>query len=396
MKTMTEIKTAYQIAAAKGSIPEEHVNLLTLGTIAEVATVAFNKAYFGDKVWRQAQDDVRNTGDAAGALTESVIHAYERKAPDVMNLKHLSARESIIATTDLPSVLGRARDIAIRDTLAPEAESPLLAAATRRTATSFHTLRGVRYDGTTRLFEQPEATNVRYEPLEMTEDGYQISVWSRALGFTFQAATNDDVGYFAAQTAGFGRAARQNRIFVLLEAIFNEVARTTPTGTMPSGGTASAGGPTIANLEYVAQLLATRDSPEGESLGQALTRIAIPANWIGTANMTVNRQEVSANVPNPVYQTFGVDVERAMPRIAAAAPNGNALDWLAFDDSGSWLEFATLAGYEGGPQFFNKLPDVQETNVYGSFDNLTLAFKVQDILGAKVTNPDAVVRVAGA
>lgn len=396
MSNYSEIRHAFERAADRGTVPQEYVGVLTAGVIQETAVDAFAKTYYGPKLWSDAKDFVRNSANAAAEnaaqRTEEKILALEQGAKDVLNLKYISKREAVIATTDLPAILGRARDVSIRDSEGSSLESALMASAVKRTASNFQTMHGIRYDSGLGLFEQAEGANVRYEPIEVTTDGYNVRKFSRAIGFTFEASVNDDLQYFAAQSAALGFAARRNRIEVLLGAIRDQVARSTPSGAQASGGTAAAGGPTVANIEWAKKTLAA-GTPS-----RRMSAIAVPPAWEGVANISRGSTTLpggAAGSVNPVYNAFDLLIEELMAE-EFAKNGGNALDWLAFAASTPWLEFASLRGFEGGPIFQTKLPDVRESDTYGSFDNMTLAFKVLDVVAAKVTNPDAVLRVAGA
>lgn len=384
-----DIRHAFEMQAARGNLREEHISLMEAVTIAELATKAYGRAFYG-RVWDKAEADVEARRVAAETANEvdALIRKWEGLARDVANLPSTLARETIVTTLDLPAILGRARDITVRPAEEPvSTESALFNAANRATFENFRERQSIKQDlDLLGLFPQPEGTNVRYESFAWTEDAYAVAKYSRAIGWTWEAKVNDDLAGFLDQAAALGYAARLNRLRILFAAIIAATSRSTPTG--------GAGGPTIDNVEWARDQLATSTPPR--RLGQ----IAIPINWEGLARATRDNQFVPASNPaelNPVYQAFTVNVEELMPEILAAAPSGNALDWLAYDSAiGSWLEFAALRGFEGGPRIVFKLPDVRDTNELGSFDNMTDAMKIVDVVGAKVTEPSKVLRVAGA
>lgn len=386
----SEIQHAYENAAARGHSREEHVTLLTAVTIFELAAEAFGRAYYGRPLWNQATADVEARRAAvAGAEDQSdrIIERWTARAKDVNALQERLARETILTTLDLPAVLGRARDVVIQQAEEPfSTESPLFAAAAKTTRTDFRSRPSVRKElDALGLFPQPEGTNVRYQPFEWTEDEYAVGKYSRAIGWTYEARINDDLGSFLDQSAALGYAGRLTRIRTLAAAIIAATTRTAPTG--------GAGGPTIANLEWAREQLASSTPP------RRFGAVGIPINWEGLATAARDNQMEPGSSPavlNPVYQAFRVDVEEIIPLVLAEAPSGDALDWLAYDANvGAWLEFATLTGYEGGPRIAFKLPDTRETDL-GSFDNMTDAMKVVDVTGAKVIDPTRVLRVAGA
>lgn len=386
----SRIQHAYEMSAARGHAREEHVTLLTAVTIFELAAEAFGRAYYGRSHWGKAEDEVRARRDAvAGAANQvdTVLERWTRAAKDVGAMQERLARETILTTLDLPAVLGRARDLVIREAEEPfSTDSPLFAATPKVTATDFRPRRTVRKElDALGLFLQPEGTNVRYEPFEWSEDEYVVAKYSRAIGWTYEARVNDDLGQFLDQAAALGYAARLTRIRTLAAAIVAATTRTTPTG--------GAGGPTIENLEWARETLAGNVPP------RRFGRIGIPINWEGLATAARDNQMIPGSSPaelNPVFNAFTIDVEEVIPLVLGEAPGGDPLDWLAYDANiAAWLEFATLDGYQGGPRIAFKLPDTRETDL-GSFDNMTDAMKVVDVTGAKVIDPTRVLRIAGA
>lgn len=386
------IRHAFEMQAARGNLREEHIPLMEAVTISEMAADAFGRAFYGP-VWSKAKRDVearRLAQDAASGVDAS-IRKWEALAKDVQNLPSTLARETIITTLDLPAVLGRARDVVIQEAEEPvDTASPLLAASAKATRENFLPRATLKQDlDLMGLFKQPEGTNVRYEGFEWSEDEYVVDKYSRAIGWTWEARVNDDLAGFLQQASALGFAARLNRVRILFAAIVAGTTRTTPTGTG-----AGAGGPTIENVAFARAELADTAPP------RRLGAISIPVPWEGLAQATRDNQFIPASTPaelNPVYQTFSIGVEEIMPEVLADAVSGNALDWLAHDAAiPTWLEFATLRGFEGGPRIAFKLPDVRDTNELGSFDNMTDAMKVVDVIGAKVTDASRVIRIAGA
>jgi|GEM_PF-2295352 len=389
-----DTQRAFERMADRGRIKQEHVIPLTIAALMEQAAEAFGRAYYGD-TFNKAEDEVaarRAAVSGAQESTDRILQSWEARAKDIGQLGEQLARETIITSLDLPAVLGRARDLVIRNAEEPTTESALFNAAFKRTAQNFRPMSSLQKDvDSLGLFLQPEGTNVRYEGFTWSEDQYAIAKYSRAIGWTWEAQQDDDLQSFLDESAALGFAARLNRLKVLLLAIVAGTSRTTLTGTG-----AGAGGPTIANVEAARAALANSSPP------RRLGAIAVPVTWEGLANATRDNQFIPASNPaelNPVYSAFQVNVEEseAFTQIMAAAPNGNAADWLAYDANvSSWLEFAALRGFEGGPRIVFKLPDTRGVTDLGSFDNMTDAMKVVDTAGAKVTESSKVLRVAGA
>lgn len=390
-----DTQRAFERMADRGRIKQEHVVPLTIAALMEQGAEAFGRAFYGD-TFNKAEDEVaarRAAVSGAQDSTDRILQSWEARAKDIGVLSEQLARETIITSLDLPAVLGRARDLVIRGAEEPTTtESALFNAAFKRTAQNFRPMSSLQKNvDTLGLFLQPEYTNVRYEAFTWSEDQYAVAKYSRAIGWTWEAQQNDDTQTFLDESAALGFAARLNRLQVLLLAIVAGTSRTTLTGTG-----AGAGGPTIANVVAARAALANNSPP------RRLGAIAVPVTWEGLANATRDNQFVPASTPaelNPVYSAFQVNVEEseAFTQIMSAAPSGNAADWLAYDNNvSSWLEFAALRGFEGGPRIVFKLPDTRGVTDLGSFDNMTDAMKVVDTAGAKVTESSKVLRIAGA
>lgn len=394
------IRHAFEMQAARGNLRDEHVPLMEHITIAEMGIKAFGKAYFGD-VWAKAQADVENRRIASETANDVDRHIvkWERLAQDVMSLPTSLARETIVTTLDIPSTLGRARDLTIREAEQPAGlESALMTGSTKVTRNNFLKSGTImkEYD-LLGLFPQPENTNVRYEKFATSEAEYSVAKYSRAIGWTYEAKINDDLGSFLDQAAALGYSARLNRLRVIFEAIIDALTRTNPSGVQPgSGGTAAPGGPTIANIEWAIATLASSNP------GRRLGAIGIPVLWEALAKAARDNQYVPNSSPaviNPAYQGFAINVEELLASAMEAAPvakGAKATDWLAYDAQvGAWLDFATLTGYEASPRIVFKLPDVRDATDLGSFDNMTDAMKVVDVVGAKVTDTTRVLWAAG-
>jgi len=229
----------------------------------------------------------------------------------------------------------------------------------------------------------PEGTNVTYDAIERTPDSYAVTPYAVATGWTWEARQNDDLGTFLEDVRELGRRATRNRIQVLYAAIKAAVSQSTPTGTMPSGGTAAAGGPTIANIEWATTTLGSDN--------RVLGAVTVPAKWLALAKASASQQVVPASptVQNPVMG-FGINLERSL---GVGTPLHTAANWLAHEANiASWLEFAALDGFTGGARLVFKLPDTDARDL-GSFENMTEAVKIVDAVAAKVTDADSVLEI---
>lgn len=377
----SSIERVYDRLVAQGKLTERQAAHAGLVTIFEHATLAFLEGQYGEKIVAQAKDDVRAADDATR-------RAFERHAPDLTGLTRVLARESITTTLDLPAITGRARDIITRADRADEwLISPLLDGARKRTATDFRAIHGIsNVEAQKGLYPTPEGTNVTYDKIERETDAYSVIPYSVASGWTWEARQNDDLGTFLEDVRELGRRATRNRIHVILAAIAAATSEATPSGTMPSGGTAAAGGPTVANIEWATATLAADNRVFGA--------VTVPPKWNATAQASSRQPVIPATptVTNPV-QGFEVNLER---QLGVGTPLDTAGNWLAHEASiASWLEFAALDGFTGGARLVFKLPDTDARDL-GSFENMTEAVKIVDAVAAKVVDADAVIEVKNA
>jgi hypothetical protein len=390
-----QILHAYQLAEARGTIPEGHVNRLAVATVLAAGVTAFHRAYFGDKEWGKAVEDSRvakhESHELAMGLVENVLLSDVKPI-----LRQLGAVQT---TTDFPLALAQIRERVRRGSYNP-VESSFWQVATRRTAQDFKKLRGVRTDPFNRLPKRPEGTDVEYADFGSTEDGYQVANYELAVALTWEAWINDDISEFVTALANLGVAGRRTRGLVMFEAL-KAITRTTPSGANDEG-TAAAGGPTRANLVWAYQTLADQTNADGKPIPRLLTDIAVPAKWTITGRQALNSEftvlaggsgKSRESQNNAAFGLAQMNVEAMMAEVTAGT--STATDWLAYDRTQQFMEFAALRGYEGGPRTFTKMPDVVETDMEGSFDNKSIAVKVSDNVGAKVVDEKSVLLVAG-
>jgi hypothetical protein len=399
---ISEVRHAYELAAARGHIPQELVAKATVATILEAGAAAFHKAYFGNQAWNEAVEAARQSHGARAvshAAQEEALGFVEHLVSDIS--PSYRALGAVHTTTDFPLALAQVRDRVRRDSYNP-VESQVYGLARRRTANDFKALRGIRTDAFDRLKLRPEGTSVTYATFASTEDLYQIANYELAVGFTWEAWKNDDIGEFTIALANLGVAARRTRALITFEAIRAGTSRTT-LSVANVEGTPAAGGPTPANVVGAYELLAGQTNADGKPMPRVLTTFAVPAKWTVTGRQTINGQHVvtGANATrvrdNAAFGLANMLVEPMMAEVMGVGGGGNnAADWIAFDGTQEWLEFAALAGYEAGPRTFTKMPDVLETLDEGSFDKHELAVKMSDNVGAKIVDSKSVLRIAGA
>jgi len=377
----SSIERVYERLTAQGKLTERQAAYAALVTVFEHASIAFLEGQYGEKILATARDDVRSA-DATQR------RAFERAAPDVNGLARVMAREAITTTLDLPAITGRARDIVARTDRSDEfLISPLFDGARKRSATDFRLMYGISTAESSKgLYAVPEGTNVTYDAIERTPDSYAVTPYAVATGWTWEARQNDDLGTFLEDVRELGRRATRNRIQVLYAAVKAAVSQSTPSGTMPSGGTAAAGGPTIANIEWATTTLGSDN--------RVLGAVTVPAKWLALAKASASQQVVPASptVQNPVMG-FLINLERSL---GVGTPLHTTANWLAHEANiASWLEFAALDGFTGGARLVFKLPDTDARDL-GSFENMTEAVKIVDAVAAKVTDADAVLEIKAA
>lgn len=378
----SNIERVYDRLEAKGLLTERQARWAALVTVYEHATLAFLEGHFGDRILRQAKDDVRSMDKVE---RESLAKQH---APDVFDLQRVVARESITTTLDLPAITARARDIVARTDRSDEfLISPLFDGARKRTAADFRDIYGISNEESSKgLYPVPEGANVTYDKIERTTDKYAVVPYAVATGWTWEARENDDLGTFLEDVRELGRRAVRNRLHVIYAAINAALTEVTPSGVQPSGGTASAGGPTIANVEYATATLAADNRVFGA--------VTVPPKWLATAQMSSRSLVVptAPTVQNPVVG-FEVNLERSL---GVGSPLTRAGNWLAHEANiASWLEFAALDGFTGGARLVFKLPNTDAPDL-GSFENMTEAVKVVDAVAAAVTDEDAVLEIKNA
>lgn len=394
--SIREIHTKYQLAQARGHLPDDANTMqMTIATALAAGSAAFHQAYFGNKEWAKAMNDARTAAHERGELVGNLID--EALTQDIQPaLRRMGA---VHTSSDFPLALSQIRDRVRRRTFDPT-PSNLLQFARRRTATDFKRLRSIRQNPFISIPKRPEGTNVEYAEMGSTEDGYALANYELAVALTWEAWVNDDLDEFTTSLASLGIAASRTRGLVLINAIKSET-RQTPSGTNAEG-TAAAGGPTRANIVWAYQTLAEKTNSDSQPVPRLLSHVAVPAVQATTARQALNSEMVNeVGDVESRFSTrnaaFGMAELLVEPEMAVENPGSTAAgDWIAFDGRQEWLEFATLRGYEAGPKTFTRMPNVVETDMEGSFENKSIAVKVSDNIAAKVTDSDSVLLVASA
>jgi hypothetical protein len=392
---LSEIRYNYQRMADRGTIQESQVGAAMMMTVLAAGRKAFHEGYYGRKAWAEAVDSARKMKHESEELAGQMLESVNMEVG-----QHRHILEAAHTTTDFPLALAQIKDRVRRGSYNP-IESNISNIATPRTANDFKRLRGIRTDTFDRLKLRPEGASVEYASFGSTEDGYSVANYELGLPYTWESYVNDDIDEFITGLASLGIAARRTRGLITFEAIRDGTTRLTPSGTNGEG-TAAAGGPTPANMVWAHGRFSSATNAAGKPIARRLDNIYIPSAWEITAGATLRSEFiVTGNTARNVNRNaaFGLATQNNEPmmvEVMGAGGGGNVLDWIATDNSNSWLEFATLRGFEGGPRTFTSMPDVIESAELGSFDNHTFAVKVSDAIGAKVVDDKSVIRIAGA
>lgn len=375
--------------AMGGKIKEDHVDGLLINAIGRSVIESYTRGLLGDEVFEQASEDVSNLrygeNDTNAASVETAILAYESHEPSVRNsIKAPRFMESIMVASDLPAIVGRARELFIRDEEKYATSSFLTRSMTRRSVGNFHTINALKFDDDDKLYLTPEGENVKYDNFKASDDVYEIDKWTRAFGFTYEALVNDDIDSIRAHARKLGAIAQKNRVRALWDLFFTTINRQAPAG--------GAGLPTVANILW-AETQMTTASPAAYP-----TVLVVPPVARATAYQSLNSQEdpLLPGTANAAYGLAELVVDRSLQDASQRTAGADIRDWLVVDDSQPFMEFAALKGLEAGGIIRWKQPDVETWEDFLSFENLTSAFQVVDAFGAKITEPTQLLRIQGA
>lgn len=367
----------YQLAEAKGEIPEGTAGALTISTIMEAGLQAFHQAYFGNGIFAKVLSE-RAANHEANELTASLQEALLSDVRPVYRLI-----ESIHTTADFPQLLAQIRNRVLRKTYSP-IESGITGVATERDVNDFKPIRGYKFGNIDRLILRPEGTDVRYATIGLTDDLYVVANYERAIAYTWEAYVNDDLSVFTNALAELGNAARRTRIFVGFEALKQGLPQTVVGG--------APGGPTYARLREGVKAIATLKNDDGNVIGFRANKLMIPTQWEEDANDVFLAEFIQTGNGTPTRNSLkgrlDVMVERLMARILGD-------DYLIYDDQSPFLEMAYLTGFRAGPKTYTKEVDTIEHLDEGCFKNHTFDIKVGDVVGAKVVDTRGVTRVKG-
>lgn len=374
--------------ATNPALRGQDADRLTATFIAAACIKRFNEGFHGavfkDKLREGAE--LRVTNPAAYEAT------LARTAPLLSDLRGIQAELRVVETltsSDLTYALGTAREIE-RDRSANPFMTGLYNIVRRRTVTDLipvTTSSGVDLADPFLAF-RPEGTT--HKKTSWTGRTGQLSINNMELGFelTLEMLMGDKFNEFLDAQEELGRAAARTRAWVLVDAIRRDAERI----TIPTTGSQ---GPSLANITAIDAYLGYR-TIDGRDETRTLTDLYVPGQWRAVANTARNTQTTApqggasgpatqVNTTNPLYQAYDVHTEEILSRMDVSAYAGHAKsDYIAADRAAEPLEFATLAGYEGGARMLTRIADVVEFDSLGSFDRHLIEFKASDWTGAQV------------
>ena len=366
------IQRTYQtmlIQEAKGNIPEGKAFQLTLAICMEAAAAGFHKAFYGQESWAKAAESVRTDEKQGEEVVGCMTEAFLSDISSTQSVLRRHMREAQV-TTDFANVLGTVRNRIIREGYV-YGDSMLANMAESRPVSNFRLIEGVTIGNFDDLAEQAEAEDVEYATITTTEDGYRVSLRSKAVKFTYQLWKNDDIGLIMRMMKKGGEAARRSRHLVVAQAL------------LEGGVTNIAGqGIDVARLKAARQYQAELVDERKRATPRRITNILAPLS-VETDLLTVLNSEkiYAANdkpTANPIYKMAEPMIDEIWSEVAGKKV-------LFYNRNQELVEMAVLDDFRGGPLTITKLPDVGEHPDMGAFSDNTIHVKFCDAVGAKKT-----------
>lgn len=374
----------FQVAEARGEIPVGSSGSLTMATLLEAGVRAAMDGYYGRDAVNKAISDAR----AENRALEVADQLLDDVKPVVRVLQDTHT------STDFPLALANLRQRVLRGAYQGTAATwrNWLPARNIRTTPDFKQIRDLRLTEIAEPTLRPEGSDVQYASFGESESGYTVANYERAVRYTWEMYLNDEVGAFMRAMESLGRGASRVEQVVIFQAIAAGLARSTE-------GAVTAGAPTIDRVKAMRNALTQRQLTDsdgnatdyGFDLTDMLAGVTNRDALLQILNQTYEgaSNAAASAVPNVLAGAFTLHIERLWRRVL-----GN--DYVGFDREADWLEVSFLEGFQGGPRFYTQMPDVVESLNQGSFSNNTLAVKISHVLGARVIDPNAAIRVQGA
>lgn len=382
----------FQVAEARGLIPQGSAQAATDAVILELGTRAVADAYYGPTAVATAfSDAATQRATMSDADAERMAENLADEVQDALRPLTRAQRFSDTHTTsDLPLALANLRS----RILLPAYNGPMSnwrSFASVTTVPDFKTVRTLRLSEMGELEARGESEDVTYATFTESEGGYRVGNYEKAIQYTWEMSKNDEVGAFQRAAQSLGRGALRTEIKVVLNVIKNGLTRVTDAG-------AGAGAPTIALMKLARAAFGARYFTDGDGnqieYGFDATDI-IYGTPIRDAISQILTQEFEglstaarSAVPNVLRGAFTPHYERLWSSVFGS-------DFVLYDNMVEWLEIAFLEGFQGGPLTYVKAPNVQQHQEQGSFENHTLALKVGHTVGGRVLDPNGAMLVQG-
>lgn len=383
------IHRKHELLEARGLIPQGLAMSLTYATIAEGAMESFYRGYYGEALDKEAS--VAKSEQRALDISDSLIGELH----EVLKVQKKAGLLETHTTADLPLALSSLRLRSLRQQYEGQQSTwRTWGGVTTRTVDSFEPLRGLRLSEPPELRLRPEGTDVQYATISETEDGYRIANYERAFAYTWEMWLADRVQFLNATMAGFGRGAARTEAQVILAALISGISRSVESGV-------TTGAPSITTLSNARTAFSKRTftDADGKTIryGRRLTDLIFSLSDEDAVLIALGTQFTNfhGGAINPIQGAFTIHGEPHLDEALSRAGISQR-DWFAFDRNSNWFEVAFLEGFQGGAKIYTKLPNVQDNQGEGSFENHTLAFKYGIALGAKVIDTAAAIRVQGA
>lgn len=384
-----EIYHKMELVAARDGLPAHTAHMMADAIILERAAQWVIDSYLpgGLEAARKAFPAVKSDAKTEQEVLDSSETFLEDMRPIIRVFKDTHT------LGDFPNLLGRLRQWRLRqmyDGVSPMWRNWVNSSAITTTP-SFDVIPGLRVTAAPELMRRAEADNVQYMTFsEAPESNFRAINYERAIRYTWEMSLSPNgLRALQAMATSAGNAARRTEETVVLTAV-------AAVPVSAENGLNSAAAFSIARADAMRKALSGRTTTDGDGktrkIGLRMTDLIYPADEITTQVLTVLNQEFTdfqGGTPNPVRGSFRAHGESRLFDFIG-------LDYIGFDRNVNWIEVVYLEGFEGGPKTYTKLPNVQQYQDEGSFENHTLDLKVGIALGAMAVATEAVARGDGA
>lgn len=379
-----------QLAEARGKIPQGTAAALTYATILEAGVRGVADGYYGAHAVRQAEESAAKIEQAALDSMDDMlddIKAITKVYGDVETaLRSVAGPKAVMTTSDFPTALALLRTrLRPEETRGRPTWRNWIPERLIGTTPDFKPIRGVKMTELGELKLRPEGTDVQYTKLAFTPDHFMVANYERGIDYTWEMWLNDELSVFVRAARRLGEGGFRTEGLVVFGTVDAGVAREVDiTPTRPDGNAIAA-----ARKALALRTITDVDGVSSTGVMRA-TDIVVGPEYEDDVEVALNTryQNFAEGKPDTNYRKLTPHVERLWNRVMGT-------DWIVFDNEVDWIDVRFLEGFQGGPKTYTKMPDVNEYPEEGSFANHAFHLKVGHTLGAKIVEPDAVVRVQG-